>query len=74
MEEKNFNEEIEKYTTSTKSHADEFNKRQDKLLENDKYLKSHLEDKMDKKILDDSTTKKYELGIKNGLLYYMEVF
>ena len=39
-----------------------------------KEVKSSLEDKMDKKILDDSTTKKYELGIKNGLLYYMEVF
>ena len=39
-----------------------------------KSIESHLEDKMDKKILDDSTTKKYELGIKNGLLYYMEVF
>lgn len=29
--------------------------------------------KMDKEIADDSTLKKYELGINNGLLYYREV-
>lgn len=34
---------------------------------------SQMGEKMNKQITDDSTTKKYELGIKNGLLYYREV-
>ncbi|WP_142413052.1 phage tail protein [Hathewaya massiliensis] len=38
-----------------------------------KTIETSLEEKMNKKIVDDSTTKKYELGIKNGLLYYREV-
>ncbi|MBZ9635488.1 hypothetical protein [Clostridium sp. FP1] len=32
-----------------------------------------LATKMEKQIKDDSTTKKYEMGIKGGLLYYREV-
>ncbi|MCB2297809.1 hypothetical protein [Clostridium tagluense] len=32
-----------------------------------------LATKMEKQIKDDSTTKKYEMGIKSGLLYYREV-
>lgn len=83
----NFNESIERYTTSTKGHADELNRRQDKLLENDKSLRKEctdfklqldkttkqVETKMDKKIKDDNTNKQYELGIKDGFLYYKEV-
>lgn len=45
MDDLKFNDTIEKYITSTHGHADEFNKRQNKLLENDKYLKSELETK-----------------------------
>ncbi|KAJ51097.1 hypothetical protein BD780_000219 [Clostridium tetanomorphum] len=37
-----FNESIEKFTTNTKGHAEEFNKRLDKLVENDKYLNSQI--------------------------------
>ncbi|WP_027624381.1 hypothetical protein [Clostridium lundense] len=37
-----FNESIEKFTTSTKGHAEEFNKRLDKLIENDKCLNSQI--------------------------------
>lgn len=44
MSDLKFNETVESYTTSTKAHADDFNKRQEKLLENDKYLKSQLAD------------------------------
>lgn len=36
-------------------------------------VKSSLADKANKVIKDDATPKKYELGIKNGLLYYREV-
>ena len=32
-----------------------------------------LDKKANKQISDDTTTKKYELGINNGLLYYREV-
>ncbi|EHN17012.1 hypothetical protein [Clostridium sporogenes] len=36
-------------------------------------IKKILETKMDKKIKDITTNKRYELGIKNGFLYYKEV-
>ena len=67
MEGKVFNEEIEKYETSTKGHADEFNKRQDKLLENDKYLKISLEDKVDKERGKALSTNDFNNTYKNKL-------
>jgi hypothetical protein len=36
-------------------------------------MTTDIKEKMNKKIVDDSTSKKYELGIKNELLYYREV-
>jgi hypothetical protein len=36
-------------------------------------MTTDIKEKMNKKIVDDSTSKKYELEIKNGLLYYREV-
>ncbi|WP_050608224.1 hypothetical protein [Clostridium niameyense] len=41
--------------------------------ENGQTVESQLDDKANKIIEDDSNDKKYELGIKNGLLYYKEV-
>ena len=38
-----FNETIEQYTTDTSGHADEFNARQEKLLENDLHLQELAE-------------------------------
>lgn len=40
-----FNEQIEKYTIATPAHAEELNKRQYKLLENDMTLKAQLAEK-----------------------------
>ncbi|NFO24557.1 phage tail protein, partial [Clostridium botulinum] len=39
-----FNESVEEYNKSTPGHADEFNKRQVKLLENDKFLKEKIDE------------------------------
>ncbi|NMS91957.1 hypothetical protein HGQ85_18735, partial [Clostridioides difficile] len=39
----NFNNEIEEYLITTPAHANEFNKRQNSLLENDKYLNNKIE-------------------------------
>ena len=43
------------------------------LKQNADSLTTQMGEKMNKKITDDATSKKYELGIKNGLLYYREV-
>ncbi len=39
----NFNNEIEEYLITTPAHANEFNKRQNSLLENDKYLNNKID-------------------------------
>lgn len=45
----------------------------DAIVNLDNKVTSQMAEKMNKKIKDDTTTKKYELGINNGLLYYREV-
>ncbi|WP_227451684.1 hypothetical protein [Clostridioides sp. ES-S-0108-01] len=42
-DELNFNNEIEEYLITTPAHANEFNKRQNSLLENDKYLNNKID-------------------------------
>ncbi|HGS9844681.1 TPA: hypothetical protein ACXI9X_003387, partial [Clostridioides difficile] len=38
-----FNNEIEEYLITTPAHANEFNNRQQKLLDNDKYLNNKID-------------------------------
>ncbi|WP_262803458.1 hypothetical protein [Clostridioides difficile] len=42
-DELNFNNEIEEYLITTPAHANEFNNRQQKLLDNDKYLNNKID-------------------------------
>ncbi|HBE9369867.1 TPA: phage tail protein, partial [Clostridioides difficile] len=39
----NFSNEIEEYLITTPAHANEFNNRQQKLLDNDKYLNNKID-------------------------------
>ncbi|MDI3114961.1 hypothetical protein QJK47_04770 [Clostridioides difficile] len=44
----NFNNEIEEYLITTPAHANEFNNRQQKLLDNDKYLNNKIDTENEK--------------------------
>ncbi|ENY8313363.1 TPA: hypothetical protein ACMU79_002583 [Clostridioides difficile] len=61
----NFNNEIEEYLITTPAHANEFNKRQNNLLENDKYLNNKI-DTTKTELTSNIETAKTELNNKIG--------
>lgn len=64
-DELNFNNEIEEYLITTPAHANEFNNRQQKLLDNDKYLNNKI-DTTKTELTSNIETSKTELNNKIG--------
>ncbi|WP_235694945.1 hypothetical protein [Clostridioides difficile] len=64
-DELNFNNEIEEYLITTPAHANEFNNRQQKLLDNDKYLNNKI-DTTKTELTSNIETVKTELNTKIG--------